>query len=161
MAGFLRQNILTSYILTLLSWLLVLLVHDISVRASPVVSDLGLLLGHDTHPATQFWKRVTPVVVSSQAGDNTTVINPSTDQVIAQGPGTDGGGSGPAAIIWLVFVFVVGIPLALTGVRLWRFTTGMAVGLALTVCGTSPSIPIPIPIPIPAHVRDHLVAPVY
>ena len=159
MAGFLRQNTLTSYILTLLLWLLVLLVHDISVRASPVTLDSGLLLRHDMDPTTQYWKRVTPVVVSSQAGDNTTVINPSTDQVIAQGPGTDGGGSGPAAIIWLVFVFVVGIPPALTGVRLWRFTTGMAVGLALTVCGTSPSISTPIP--IPAHVRDHLVAPMY
>ena len=36
--------------------------------------------------------------------------------------------------IWLAFVFIVGVPLALAGVRLWRFTTGMGIGLAVTIC---------------------------
>ena len=157
MAGFLRPNILTSYILTLLSWLLVLLAHDINVRASPIASELPIPYG--AAPVTQYWKRITPIVVTSEVGDNTTVLNPSTNQVISQGPGTDGGGSGPPAIVWLVFVFVVGIPLALAGIRLWRFTTGMAVGLGLTVCGASPFISISIPIPV--HVHHDLVAPLY
>ncbi len=148
MAGCLRRNILKSYILTLLSWLLVLLAHDINVRASPVV-----LLRHNADLATHLWKRTTPIVVSSQVGGNTTVLNPATNQAIPQGPGTDGAGAGfsPPAIIWLVFVFVVGVPLALAVVRLWRFTTGMAVGLAVTVCGASPS----------TADHDHLVAPRY
>ena len=140
MAGFLRQNSLTSYILTLIPWLLLLLALDINVCASPVARELLLRL--DADPTTHRWKRTTPIVVSSQVDGNTTVLNPSTNQAIPQGSGTDGGGTGFSltAILWLIFVFVIGIPLALAGVRLWRFTTGMAVGLALTVCGASPSI---------------------
>ncbi|KAI1791155.1 hypothetical protein LXA43DRAFT_1061562 [Ganoderma leucocontextum] len=134
MAGFLRQNILTPYILTLFLWLLLLLAHVNDVCASPIAREL--LLRHDADLVTHLWKRTTPIVVSSEVGDNTTVLDPGTNEAIPQGPGTDGAGAGFSltAILWLVFVFVVGIPLALAGVRLWRFTTGMAVGLALTVC---------------------------
>ncbi|KAI0827994.1 hypothetical protein BC628DRAFT_1317116 [Trametes gibbosa] len=77
-----------------------------------------------------------PQVVTSADGTNTTVINPETNQVIAQGSATDGGGvdfSVPA-IIWLAFAFAVGAPLALIGIRLWRVTTGAGVGLAAAVC---------------------------
>ena len=35
------------------------------------------------------------------------------------------------------FAFAVGAPLALAGIRLWRVTTGMGVGLAVALCGTS------------------------
>lgn len=141
MAGLLRPNFLTSYILTLISWLLLLLAHDNSVYASPASREphLRFVAGPTTHQ----WKpRTTPIVVSSQIGDNTTVLDPATNQAIPQGSGTDGGGTGFSlpAILWLIFVFVIGVPLALAGVRLWRFTTGMAVGLALTVSGASPSI---------------------
>ncbi|KAI0645163.1 hypothetical protein C8Q79DRAFT_912487 [Trametes meyenii] len=84
----------------------------------------------------EHWKRVEPVVVTSPDGTNTTVFNPANGQVIAQGSATDGGGvdfSVPA-LIWLAFVFAVGAPLALVGIRLWRVTTGAGVGLAATVC---------------------------
>ncbi|KAI0663955.1 hypothetical protein C8Q70DRAFT_930054 [Cubamyces menziesii] len=81
------------------------------------------------------WKRFQPVVVTSDDGTNTTVINPNTNEDIPQGSATDGGGvdlSVPA-IIWLAFVFAVGAPLALAGIRLSRATTGAGIGLTLTV----------------------------
>ena len=64
------------------------------------------------------------------------VTDATTDAVIPQGPATDGSGTGLdiSAIIWLIFSFVVGIPLMLGGVRLWRLTTGLGIGLAATVC---------------------------
>ena len=83
----------------------------------------------------QLLKRVPPVVVTS--GGNETVINPSTESVIAQGSGSDGSGvdfSLPA-ILWLAFTFAIGGPLALAGIRLWRITTGMGVGLAVALSG--------------------------
>lgn len=132
---------ITHRILTLLACLLLVLAHasDVHVHASPVsapVSAPDLAAAHYQH-----WhalaKRVTPIVVTSQSGDNTSVINPATNQPIAQGPGTDGGGTdfSLTAIIWLAFVFVAGVPLALAGVRLYRVTTGLGVGIALTLAG--------------------------
>ncbi|KAI0369029.1 hypothetical protein BV20DRAFT_423669 [Pilatotrama ljubarskyi] len=117
---------------TALSCLFVLLalasaVSCLPASPSPPVVDLSF---------NEHWKRVNPIVVTSADGTNTTVLNPSTNQVIAQGPATDGGGvdfSVPA-VIWLAFVFTVGVPLALAGIRLWRVTTGAGVGLAATVC---------------------------
>ena len=134
MAGPLRLNTLTSYLLTLLSCLLLLLAHANNVCAAPFASES--LSSHDVDLAAHHWKRVAPIVVSSEVGDNVSVINPATDQTIPQGPGTDGGGTDFSlpAIIWLAFVFIVGVPLALAGVRLWRFTTGMGIGLAVTIC---------------------------
>ena len=128
---------ITHRILTLLACLLLVLAHasDVHVHASPV-SAPNLAAAHYQH-----WhalaKRVTPIVVTSQSGDNTSVINPATNQPIAQGPGTDGGGTdfSLTAIIWLAFVFVAGVPLALAGVRLYRVTTGLGVGIALTLAG--------------------------
>ncbi|TBU31063.1 hypothetical protein BD311DRAFT_804847 [Dichomitus squalens] len=134
MAGLFRQNTLTSYLLTLLSCLLLLLTHVNNVCASPVAKDPPPV--NDVDLAAHYWKRVTPIVVSSEVGDNVSVVKPTTDQVIPQGPGTDGGGTNFSltAIIWLAFVFVIGIPLALAGIRLWRFTTGMGIGLAVAIC---------------------------
>ncbi|KAI0629431.1 hypothetical protein C8Q77DRAFT_1065136 [Trametes polyzona] len=83
----------------------------------------------------QYWKRFTPTLVTSEDGLNTTVINPATNQIIPQGSATDGGGvnfSVPA-LIWLAFVFAVGSPLALAGIRLWRATTGAGIGLTAAV----------------------------
>ncbi|KAG5720759.1 hypothetical protein E4T56_gene16934, partial [Termitomyces sp. T112] len=37
-------------------------------------------------------------------------------------------------IIWLAFSFVVGLPMTIAGIRLWRMTTGVGVGLAAAVC---------------------------
>ncbi|KAG6871791.1 hypothetical protein C0995_016592 [Termitomyces sp. Mi166 len=64
------------------------------------------------------------------------VFNPVTQQFIPQGPATDGGGTGfdISAIIWLAFSFVVGVPMAIAGIRLWRLTTGVGIGLAAAVC---------------------------
>lgn len=77
-------------------------------------------------------KRTSPIV--SDANGTTTILDPSTHQPIAQGLATDGGGTdhSTTAIIWLVFVFVIGAPLGLGGIRLWRFTSGCGPGLALT-----------------------------
>lgn len=77
-----------------------------------------------------------PIITYSDAGRVTNVTDPSTGVPITQGDATDGSGSGldSAAIIWLAWSFVVGVPLMLAGIRLWRFTTGVGIGLSLTVC---------------------------
>ncbi|RDB24701.1 hypothetical protein Hypma_007448 [Hypsizygus marmoreus] len=64
------------------------------------------------------------------------VFNPETLQPIPQGPATDGGGTNfnPAALMWLAFSFAIGTPMALAGVRGWRLTTGVGIGLSATVC---------------------------
>ncbi|KAF9494196.1 hypothetical protein BDN71DRAFT_1449323 [Pleurotus eryngii] len=64
------------------------------------------------------------------------VFDPNTGALIPQGPATDGGGVGssPAALVWIVFSIVVGVPLALAGLRGWRLTTATGTGLALAVC---------------------------
>ncbi|EIN06601.1 hypothetical protein PUNSTDRAFT_54017 [Punctularia strigosozonata HHB-11173 SS5] len=67
---------------------------------------------------------------------NVTVFNPDTQLPIPQGPATDGAGvdfSVPA-VLWIAFSAIIGAPLALAGVRLARFTTGCALGLAGVVC---------------------------
>ncbi|OSC97298.1 hypothetical protein PYCCODRAFT_1377379 [Trametes coccinea BRFM310] len=132
MAASFRQNnsSLLSGLLTVLSCLLVFLALASSVSCLPTAPAAPSV----AFPETQYWKRIEPVVVTSDDGGNTTVIDPSTNQEIQQGSATDGGGidfSVPA-IIWLAFVFAVGVPLALAGIRLWRATTGAGIGLALT-----------------------------
>lgn len=56
----------------------------------------------------------------------------TTGEEIPQGLATDGSGSGfdACAIAWIVFSFMVGIPLLFLGIRGWRFTTAAAIGLA-------------------------------
>jgi hypothetical protein len=41
------------------------------------------------------------------------------------------------ALIWVSFSFVIGLPMAFAGLRGWRLTTGVGVGLAGTVAGMS------------------------
>jgi hypothetical protein len=67
------------------------------------------------------------------------VVDTSKGRIIAQGPATDGSGSGfdGPAIIWTAYLLTLGIPLACAGIRGWRFTTGVALGLAAAVCGAS------------------------
>ncbi|KAG6877661.1 hypothetical protein C0993_005286 [Termitomyces sp. T159_Od127] len=64
------------------------------------------------------------------------VFDSTTHQSVPQGPATDGGGTGfdLAAIIWLAFSFAVGPPMAIAGIRMWRITTGVGIGLAAAVC---------------------------
>jgi hypothetical protein len=47
---------------------------------------------------------------------------------------TDGGGTGfnPPAILWIVFASLLGLPLAFAGVRGWRLTSGIGLGLTLS-----------------------------
>ncbi|EPQ55285.1 hypothetical protein GLOTRDRAFT_76646 [Gloeophyllum trabeum ATCC 11539] len=65
------------------------------------------------------------------------IIDSVTLQFIAQGPASDGSGSAfsIAAILWLLFAFVNGVPLAIAGIRGWRVTVAAAIGLSLAVCG--------------------------
>lgn len=75
-------------------------------------------------------------VVFNNATGELQVFDPVTRQLIPQGLASDGSGddfSSPA-LIWLVFCFVVGIPMALAGIRGWRLTTGVGIGLAGAVC---------------------------
>lgn len=77
-----------------------------------------------------------PGVTINDASGSLTVFNSQTQQPIAQGAASDGGGSNfdaPAAM-WIAFVFLVGTPLAVAGIRGWRFTIGAAIGLSAAVC---------------------------
>lgn len=122
----------------LVSCLFVLLVLANDAVASPIHTT-NLARAHTDYVQSTHWRRVAPIVKTSEIGNTTAVINPSTNQVIPQGSGTDGGGTdfSLTAIIWLAFVLVTGLPLALAGIRLHRVTTGLAVGLGLTLCGES------------------------
>ena len=146
MADSLRRNSPTKhFILTLLSCLLLFAFCVNDALASPISPSAAALSPADAFTPTPvapaaapvLAKRVTPVVVGS--GNTSTVINPATESVIAQGSGSDGSGTDFSlpAILWLAFAFAVGAPLALAGIRLWRVTTGMGVGLAVALCGTS------------------------
>jgi len=63
------------------------------------------------------------------------IFNPDLRQVIPQGRATDGGGTGfdLPAILWIAFTIMVGLPMAVAGIRGWRFTTGVGIGLATTI----------------------------
>ncbi|CAL1711492.1 unnamed protein product [Somion occarium] len=63
-------------------------------------------------------------------------IDPSTMEPVPQGSASDGSGVdlNASALIWLVWSFVVGVPLALTGIRFWRLTTAASLGIACVVC---------------------------
>ena len=66
------------------------------------------------------------------------VFDSTTDQAIPQGPATDGSGTNFSipAVIWLAFCVVLGVPMAIAGIRGWRFTVGAGIGLPATVCCT-------------------------
>ena len=55
-------------------------------------------------------------------------------------PPTDGGGQGFSipAILWIIFCALIGLPLAITGVRGWKVTSGVGIGLSLTILRQSP-----------------------
>jgi hypothetical protein len=74
------------------------------------------------------------VVVVNNGGD-ITILNTDTNSAIAQGSASDGSGSqfDIPAILWIIFTVAVGLFLATIGVRGWRITTGVGMGLALAV----------------------------
>ncbi|KZT22480.1 hypothetical protein NEOLEDRAFT_1137936 [Neolentinus lepideus HHB14362 ss-1] len=65
------------------------------------------------------------------------VIDSDSLQFITQGPASDGSGSGfnAAAVIWVLFTFVNGVPLTIAGIRGSRISTAAAAGLAFAACG--------------------------
>ncbi|PCH36610.1 hypothetical protein WOLCODRAFT_92076 [Wolfiporia cocos MD-104 SS10] len=77
-----------------------------------------------------------PPVVEHASNGTVSVVDPSDDQTIAQGSASDGSGTGltGTAIVWIVYCFVVGVPLAFGGIKFPRVTAGVGVGIAATVC---------------------------
>ncbi|KAF9268478.1 hypothetical protein L218DRAFT_512414 [Marasmius fiardii PR-910] len=78
-------------------------------------------------------------VVTKDANGRTVVVDTSTNQNIPQGPATDGSGenfSAPA-VIWIGYCGVLGLPLALAGIKGWRLTTGTGIGVSFAVAGLS------------------------
>lgn len=95
----------------------------------------ALATPHSLHAANIYARKVDPVISYSSNG-SVSVLDPTTEEPIPQGPGTDGSGSNFSlpAVIWLVFLLVIGVPLAVAGIRGWRCTTGVAIGLVAIVC---------------------------
>ncbi|KAF5357418.1 hypothetical protein D9758_005934 [Tetrapyrgos nigripes] len=107
-----------------------------------------LLFGHASASALSFPRSlstgiVTPFVLAPRdieirpLPDGTSqVVDTSKNRIIPQGLATDGSGSGfqGPAIIWIIYLLALGVPLAIAGIRGWRFTTGVALALAAAVC---------------------------
>ncbi|KAJ7108439.1 hypothetical protein C8R43DRAFT_962866 [Mycena crocata] len=72
--------------------------------------------------------------VNNETG--TITVFDSSGSPITQGAATDGSGSNfdPPALIWMGFSLILGIPMACAGIRGWRLTTGVGIGLASAVC---------------------------
>jgi len=75
-------------------------------------------------------------VIINDADGSVAVFNSQTQQLIPQGSASDGGGSGfgAPAVLWVVVLFILGVPLAVAGIRGWRLTIGAAIGLSTAVC---------------------------
>ena len=102
--------------------------------------------------ASCFWSSALPSPFSRQAGPhlfarafivyNVTgtpqIVNQDTGQAVPQGPATDGGGTdfSVAALLWISFCFAVGAPMSVAGIRGWRVTIGVGLGLSAAVCCT-------------------------
>ncbi|KAF9652815.1 hypothetical protein BDM02DRAFT_3258344 [Thelephora ganbajun] len=73
------------------------------------------------------------VVVDEASG---IVMNTVDQSSIDQGSASDGAGSafGVPAVLWLSFGLTVGLYLTLGGMRLWRITTAIAIGLVFALC---------------------------
>lgn len=106
--------------LQLLYWLL--LCGIVTTLALPVIT-----------PFPQFVSR--DIIVNNSSG-TVQVFDSTTDQPILQGPATDGSGTNFSipALIWLAFCLLLGIPMTIAGIRGWRFTIGVGIGLPATVC---------------------------
>lgn len=107
-----------------------------SYTSDPSSSNTGAQSSPISSPqyATRLLSRSVQFETSSN-GTVTSVFDSSTLESIAQSSASDGSGTGlwgsVPTIIWLVFCFLFGVPMALAGVRGWRFTVGSAVGLSL------------------------------
>ncbi|KAJ6497492.1 hypothetical protein C8R45DRAFT_128561 [Mycena sanguinolenta] len=56
--------------------------------------------------------------------------------LVTQGAATDGSGSNFdfPALIWIGFCLIIGLPMSFAGIRGWRLTTGVGIGVASAVC---------------------------
>ncbi|KAF7350964.1 SET domain-containing protein [Mycena sanguinolenta] len=56
--------------------------------------------------------------------------------LVTQGAATDGSGSNFdfPALIWIGFSLIIGLPMSFAGIRGWRLTTGVGIGVASAVC---------------------------
>jgi len=124
---------------------------------TPLTLPLPHLQLHPPDASPLLQPRANIIIIPNPNPALTKVINADTRQLVLQANATDGGGSsaytggisfsspyysshlnthsfigplGPPAIIWVAFCALVGLPMALAGYRLWRFTTGVGVGLA-------------------------------
>jgi hypothetical protein len=75
-------------------------------------------------------------IIINNSSSTIEVFDSTTDQAILQGSATDGSGTNFSipAVIWLVFCFVIGIPMVIAGIRGWRLTIGVGIGLPAAVC---------------------------
>ncbi|KAF8518213.1 hypothetical protein JB92DRAFT_2903871 [Gautieria morchelliformis] len=69
-----------------------------------------------------------PIVHTSPDTGNTTVVDPTTQQLIPQFAATDGGAGMLNKILWATFGSLVGGPLGVGGVRAGSVATGAGVG---------------------------------
>lgn len=94
-----------------------------TAAASPIAGGSSLV-------ATQ----VGPPVVSPNL-NNLNVSLTNTNSTSPGLPPTDGGGQGFSlpAILWLLFCALVGLPLVAAGVRGWKVTSGVGIGLSLAI----------------------------
>ncbi|KZT05392.1 uncharacterized protein LAESUDRAFT_813506 [Laetiporus sulphureus 93-53] len=74
--------------------------------------------------------------ISTVSNGTIIVTNPDTGNVTAQGLASDGSGHdfNASAIIWIVYCFVIGVPLALLGIKIPRMTIGIGIGITATAC---------------------------
>ncbi|EJD02139.1 uncharacterized protein FOMMEDRAFT_168671 [Fomitiporia mediterranea MF3/22] len=86
----------------------------------------------EARPAT--FNNGTSFIFSNESG-TVQITDPVMGNAIAQGSANDGAGNGinVPALLWIVFAFLLGIPLLTAGVRLGRFTSGVGLGLGIAV----------------------------
>ena len=120
-------------------FLVILLSFVPTLHAFPVQPSVSPSFRSNTSPSLLpefhiLHRRRGPLIIANTTGQPT-VIDSTTRTSVAQGPATDAGGVGhdAPALIWVSFSFVIGLPMAFAGIRGWRLTTGVGVGLAGTV----------------------------
>ena len=101
------------------------------------------LLASPSNDHSIFQVRGRPAVTINNASGSVVVFNSQTHQVIPQGAASDGGGSNfnALALFWIIFLYLVGGPLAVAGIRGWKCTIGAAIGLSSAVCSESHMLP--------------------
>ncbi|KIM82473.1 hypothetical protein PILCRDRAFT_820332 [Piloderma croceum F 1598] len=118
-------------LIPLLTYVWFLLNFVNAILASPIAPSFGSTESHHTLHA-----RDRSGVIINDADGGVVVFNSQTQQPIPQGSASDGGGSGfnTPAVLWIVLLFLLGVPLAVAGIRGWRLTLGVAIGLSIAVC---------------------------